>query len=130
MVSDKECKIVLPADCDNSPKTEFLKDFNTAFARGDSEFILSCLSENLLWELVGSKLNQGKAEFARELEGLKNNLPEEIHIHNIITQGKSGSLNGKIKNRDGTVYAFCDVYGFTDTKDLKIKSIITYMIKI
>lgn len=33
-------KINIPFDCGNSPKREFIKQFNIAFAKGNADFII------------------------------------------------------------------------------------------
>ncbi len=48
-------KITIPQDCGNSPQQVFLKEFNTAFAKADVEFIIDHVSEDIVWWTLGGK---------------------------------------------------------------------------
>ncbi len=63
---ENDVVIKVPEDCGNSPKAEFLKRFNVAFAKGDAEAILSSVSDDISWEIVGHKTTRGKLDFKKK----------------------------------------------------------------
>ncbi|MBO6792348.1 MAG: nuclear transport factor 2 family protein [Balneolaceae bacterium] len=121
-------KIVSSPDCGNSPKMEFLKAFNIAFAKGDVEFITQSVSDDIVWDIIGDKKIVGKERFTEELERMKNVQTSELIIHQVLSHGKEGAVNGIMKMLDGRQYAFSDFYRFTGAKGAKIKSITSYVI--
>ena len=123
-------KISVAADCGNSPKKRFLKDFNIAYVEGNSDFLLDGVSDDFHLNTVGDRQIEGKAEFAQALAGTRKNPPTELTLATIITHGKEGAANGTIKTQDGRVFAFCDVYAFKSAKGDKIKSITSYVIEL
>ncbi|MBJ7879838.1 hypothetical protein [Gelidibacter salicanalis] len=52
-------KINIPFDCGNLPKREFIKQFNIAFAMGNSDFIIDHVSEDIVWIIHGDKRIEG-----------------------------------------------------------------------
>lgn len=55
----------------------------------------------------------------------------EIRIANVITHGDTGAVNGRMKVKDGNVYAFCNVYKFKGhSKGAKVREITSYNIEI
>lgn len=118
-----------PEDCGNAPKKAFLKEFNIAFAKGDSTFIAESVSDDLSWEIVGEKTIEGKIEFTEWLEGLGDHQVTEIHIKNILTHGRTGAVDGTLYMKDGRCIQYCDLYHFTSAgKKAKIKSMTSYVI--
>lgn len=91
-----EPKIIVEEDCGNAPKKLLLKELNIAFARGDSEKILSFITDDIVWENVGEKRLEGIENFRKELENLKEVEVAELKIEHIITHGWIASGNGVI----------------------------------
>lgn len=120
-------KITVHPDCGNSPKKEFLKKINIAFAQGDAGFLLERVTDQFVWDLIGDKRIEGKESFAQELEAMKSVVPSELILEQILTHGKEGAANGVMKMRGGSEYAFSDFYEFRGTK---LKKITSYVIKI
>lgn len=123
-------KIIVSADCGNSPKKLFLKECNVAFAEGDISFIIDNVSDDITWNIVGDKFIQGKNDFAEALKDMKNKAVVELTIHNIITHGKEGAVNGTLILENEEQYAYCDVYQFSGAKGANLKSIQSYVIEI
>lgn len=123
-------KITIQTDCGNSPKMTFLKEFNIAFAKGDVRYILSRVSEDVSWKLIGQWTRNGLTEFSRELESMEGQELKELVIDHVMSHGKQGAVNGILIREDGTKYAFADFYEFSNAKGSKIKSITTYMISL
>lgn len=120
--------ISVRADCGNSPKMAFLKEFNIAVAEQDRKFLMESVSDTIIWDIVGDKKIEGKENFAKELEKIKK--IAELTLLQILSHGKEGSVNGLIKQQDGEEYAFSNFYKFIGAKGSLIKSITTYLIKL
>jgi hypothetical protein len=123
-------KVIVSADCGNSPKNIFLEKLTIAFAKGDTKFILGSVTDDVRWHVVGDTLIQGKDNFAKALERMKKDQAVELIMHHIATHGKAGAVNGLLKLRNGTSHAFCDVYEFSGAKGTGIKEITSYVIDI
>ncbi len=122
-------KIVIPFDCGNSPKREFIMEFNIAFAKGNADFIIEHVSDDIVWTIYGGKKIEGKELFSKEIYKMKEKVADEMTLHSVITHGKEASANGEIKMGDKT-YVFCDVYVFTNTKGKIIKTMESYVVSV
>ncbi len=109
---------------------EFLKDFNIAFAKGNVEFIIESVTDEIVWDIVGDKKIEGKEKFIEELAKMKSKKATELIIDQILSHGKEGATNGIMKMQNGKNYAFSDFYKFKGAKGAKIKSITSYVIEI
>lgn len=122
-------KIKVQTDCGNSPKREFLKVFNIAFPKGDVDFIMDHISENIRWEMVGQKVIVGKKDMQEELKAGKKSIMNEFELSSVITHGKEASASGTFTMKNGKTYKFCDVYKFQGTKNI-IAEIESYVIEV
>lgn len=123
-------KITVIADCGNSPKMTFLKEFNIAFAKENTGFLVDSITDEVVWNIVGDKKITGKENFANELENKKKEKVVELELNQVLSHGKEGAANGIIKMQNGKKYAFSDFYQFKGAKGTKIKSITSYIIEI
>lgn len=123
-------KVIIGEDCGNSPKNIFLQKLTIAFANVDSKYIVSNVTDNFRWNIVGDQLIQGKEHLARALEQAKSDKAAELTIHHVSTHGKSGAVNCTRKWKNGKTQAFCDVYEFKDTKGSSVREITSYLIDI
>ncbi len=121
-------KIVCNPNCGNSPKMEFLKKFNIAFAKGDIEFIIGSVTDDIVWDIIGDRKIEGKEKF---VSALKNMLPyktTELTLDRVLLHGKEGAANGVMKLENGKTYAFADFYRFSGAKGAKIQLLTSYVI--
>ncbi len=123
-------KIVSSPNCGNSPKMAFLKEFNIAFAKGNVDFLIESVTDEIVWNIVGDKIITGKENFADELETMKTEKATELILDQILSHGKEGAVNGTIKMGNGKKYAFSDFYQFNGARGSKIKSMTSYVIEI
>jgi hypothetical protein len=124
-------KINVEADCENSPKKEFIRDFEVAFPEKKRTVILDSIDDNISWEMVGESVINGKADAEEMLDTMLDGTITELTIENIITHGDAGSANGTISFEDGRVFSFCDIFNFTSHgKNAKIKKLTSYVIEI
>lgn len=121
-------KITGNTSCDNSPKMEFLKEFNIAFAKGDVDYLANSVTDDVCWEMVGKRKIEGKEEFVKTLETMAGHEAVEVKIDKILSHGKHGAVNGIMKMEDGTSYAFADFYEFSNAKGEKIKTMTSIVI--
>lgn len=121
-------KIISSPNCGNSPKMEFLKEFNIAFAKGDLAFISDSVTDDIVWNIIGNKKIEGKERFAVEMEKMKSKKVSELVLEQILSHGKEGAANGIMKMQDGKEYAFSEFYVFQGAKGTKIKSMTSYVI--
>ena len=123
-------KIVSSPNCGNSPKMEFLKEFNIAFAKGNIKFLIENVTEDVVWEMVGDKTIEGKNEYSKTITKMKDEKVSEFVIEKIVTHGKVGAVNGIVRMKNGKNYAFSDFYEFKNTKSTDLRTITSYVIKI
>lgn len=125
---DELPKISVPANCGNSPRKRLLRDLNTAYARANTEKILSFFADDIIWDVYGDQQYQGIEEVEQYINHLETMKIEEYLIASIITHGKKASVNGKIR-LEKTNLAFCEVYTFSSTsKKADIKRIQSYIV--
>ncbi len=123
-------KIISSPNCGNSPKMEFLKQFNIAFAKGDVAFITESVTDDIVWNIIGDKKIEGKEKFTVELEIIKSEKVSKLVLEQILSHGKEGAASGIMKMQDGKKYAFSELYVFQGAKGTKIKSMTSYIIGI
>ena len=123
-------KIIASPNCGNSPKMEFLKQFNIAFAEGNVEFLIEGVTEGIVWNVIGDKKIEGIEAFTAELERIQAVKASELKLNQILSHGKEGAANGMMIMENGNKYAFSDFYVFQSTKGEKIKTITSYCIKL
>ena len=123
-----ELLVQINEDCSHSPKKEFIKDLNVAFAEGDINFIKQHVSEDIEWNFVGSWVKSGKEVF-EELERVKDSRVERLYLDCIIVYENRASCNGIIFMQNGNDYHFCDVFELNMADDKMVKKITSYMIQ-
>lgn len=101
-----------PTERSDNKKT--VKKYMTAFSKKDHSQILSCLTDDIVWELPGAYSHKGKAEFDKEIENeafiglptiIVNRLTEEQNV--VIAQG---FVTATKKDGVKIKLAFCDVF--------------------
>ena len=122
-------KIIYSADCGNSPKTLFLKDFNAALARGNQAAVLKRLADDIDWDWVGGARFQGREAVASMLRRMRREPPQELVMEHIITHGDAGAVNGTLRLTNGRSYGFCHVFQFRGARGTLIRGITSYEIR-
>ncbi len=88
------------------------------------------MKDDVVWDIIGDKLIRGKSAVEKAMKEMNDKNVQQLTIHNIITHGNSGSVNGTLILKDEQKFAFCDVYKFAGFgKNSKINAITTYVIK-
>jgi hypothetical protein len=123
-------KIIVSEDCGNSPKNIFVQKLTISLAKRDSKFILSNVTDDIRWNIIGDQLIEGKERFAEALGEMKKDTVEVLTIRHIATHGKAGAVDGTVRLDNGKLRAFCHMYEFSNSKGSAIKEITSYFIDI
>jgi len=121
--------ITISKDCGNSPKNIFLQKMTIASVREEVDFLGASVSVDIRWNTLDGPLVQGREAFVQAFASRHEN-SEEMTILHVMTHGKAGAVDGRVRLNDGEAYAFCDVYEFTNAKGECIKEITSYVIEI
>ena len=119
----------IPADCDNAPKKQVIRDFNIAFAQGDVAGILPFLAEDVEWDIVGDKVLQGKPAVQTELTDMVETPFQALALDIVLTHGKLGAAVGTLTTDNGNVYRFSDTYEFVSAGNHTIQRFISFAIQ-
>lgn len=117
-----------PNDCGNAPRKGFLKEFNRAFAEGDVDFLRECVSDDVVWEIVGEETLRGREAFIEALEAMASKQAVRLILHHVITHGKEAAAHGELHFVDGEIAHFCDVYEFRGAKGTTLKYIRSFVV--
>src|SRR5690349_21140297 len=94
-------EVLIEEDCGNSPRKEFLRDFNLAFIGGEVEKTLGFVAEDVTWELVGEGTIEGRAGMRAWLESMAGKSARRVVLKNIITHGRAAAINGSYEMESG-----------------------------
>jgi uncharacterized protein len=101
----------------------FMEGYNT----GDNAKILSCLTEDVIWEMAGSFKLKGKDRFDKEINNDWNGNPT-ITISQLVEEGSivvaEGTVKCKLKNGGFIDALFCEVFHFDNGKVKQLTTII------
>lgn len=102
----------------------YIDGFNTS----DHEQILSCLTDDIVWEMPGAFHLKGKQEFDGEIENPNFEGKPVVTVQRMTEENDvvtvEGIVNGTRKGGEPFSAAFCDVF---EMRDAKIKRLIGYI---
>lgn len=118
----------------NSPRAEFIREYNSWFMNEDMDRIMAVLDDNIVWEVVGEVTVEGKTA-VRELFTKESDAEEKMdmieqRVDGILIDGLWGSSFGTVIVANGDSYAFDDIIRFKDSEENKIEKIKTFMVKL
>jgi ketosteroid isomerase-like protein len=100
------------------------------FRKGDHEQILSCLTDNVVWEMPGLFHIVGKEAFDKEIENDAFTGRPTITLIRMVEEGNvvvaEGSVTCKMKSGELLDAMFCDVFHFENDK---IKQLTGYLMQ-
>ena len=98
------------------------------FNKSDHAKILSCLTDDVIWEMPGLFQKVGKVEFDNEIENDAFEGRPTVTIIRLIEEGDivvaEGAVKSKMKNGGLLDAVFCDVFHFENGK---IKQLTGYL---
>jgi ketosteroid isomerase-like protein len=104
----------------------YIECYNT----GDNAKILSCLAEDVIFELVGFFNLKGKDQFEKEINNEAADGNPTITITQLVEECNivvaEGTVKGKLKNGGIMDALFCEVFHFDNGK---VKKLTTYHIE-
>jgi uncharacterized protein len=103
----------------------FMEGCNTV----DNAKILSCLAEDVIWEMAGAFNLKGKDQFDKEINNNWDSKPT-ITISQLVEEGNivvaEGTVKCKLKNGGFIDALFCEIFHFDNGK---VKKLTTYHIE-
>ena len=98
------------------------------FNKTDHALILSCLTDDVVWDIPGAFHAVGKAEFDQQIEGddfvghptIK--ITRMVEEHDVVVA--EGSVTSARKDGGRLNAVFCDVF---ELRDAKIKRLVSYL---
>lgn len=111
-----------------SENKKTIEKFMDGFNRSDHEQILSCLTDDIEWEMPGTFHLFGKESFDKEIENAAFIGKPTITLIRMIEENNVVVAEGKVivKKREGGFLnaVFCDVF---DMENTKIKRLTSYL---
>lgn len=105
-----------------------VQNYIAGFVESNHEKILSCLTDDIIWEIPGMFYLTGKEEFDKEIENEAFEGSPAITITRMTEENDvviaEGTVHSKIKSGGFLDAVFCDVFVM---KNNKIKKLTTYI---
>jgi uncharacterized protein len=107
---------------------QIVERYMDGFRSTDHAKILSCLTENVIWEMPGFFYHQSKEAFDKEIENPNADGHPDITVTRLVEEGNivvaEGTVKAKMKDGSKLDAIFCDVFHFTNGK---ISKLTTYL---
>ena len=115
---------------DSSRNKKVVSDYMDGFNLGDHHKILSCLTEDVVWEMPGVYYHSGKEAFDKEIENEAFEGKPTINVVRIVEESDivvaEGTVQGKRKGGDLFNAVFCDVFHMNNGKIKKLTSYLMF----
>ncbi|MEO8535797.1 MAG: nuclear transport factor 2 family protein [Flavobacterium sp.] len=103
-----------------------VEEYMAAFRVSDHERVLTCLTEDIVWEMPGIYQHVGKEAFDKEIENDNFTGSPTIQIIKLIEENNiviaEGAIQGMMKNGGVLDAVFCDVFEMNNGKIKKLTS--------
>lgn len=107
---------------------KLVEKYMEGFNEGDHDKILSCLTEDVVWDMPGFFLHKGKEAFDKEIENDAFVGLPVITIFRMVEEDNivvaEGEVKCQMKNGGILDAVFCDVFHF---REGKIKQLTSYL---
>lgn len=107
---------------------QIVEKYMDGFRSSDHEIILSCLNDDVIWEMPGFFYHEGKEAFDKEIENPNAEGHPDISITRLVEEENiviaEGLVKAKMKDGNSLDAVFCDVFHFSDGK---ISKLTTYL---
>jgi ketosteroid isomerase-like protein len=126
----KSCNNNKTTNKNMTEQKQIVEKYMDGFRATDHEKILSCLTDDVVWEMPGFYLHHGKAAFDKEIENTNADGHPDIKVTSLVEEGNvvvaEGSVKAKMKNGSKLDAVFCDVFHFTGGKISKLTSYLMF----
>jgi uncharacterized protein len=110
---------------------EIIRKINRGFEVDDVEAILSCLADDVRWDVAGYFTAVGKEEFRTQIHNEAFVGPPKITIINEIAEGDYVAVEGRVESRMKTGVLFKAVFHNTyRLENQKVKAMTSYVVPI
>ncbi|UII20756.1 nuclear transport factor 2 family protein [Fulvivirga ligni] len=115
-------------------KVKLIRTYNECFITNDFDKILSLVTDDVEWEVIGDRHLKGKEKMKEFLYSMPTDMESSLKLDHILTHGYEATCNGKVsyvnsKGEKGEVH-FCDVFTFKGLKDPRISKMTSYIIEV
>ena len=114
-----------------SENKQTVQDYMEAFGRSDHAAVLSCLTDDVVWDIPGAFHLTGKAAFDREIENDAFVGRPTIRVTRLVEQDDVVVAEGTVRSarKDGGELnaVFCDVFVM---QDAKIRHLTSYLMEL
>lgn len=104
-------------DAGGSQRRRVVEAYFDGFRRGDHAAILACLTDDVVWDIVGHKRLQGKAEFDAEIESDRFEGHPDLIVGSLVEEGDRlvalGRGLGRLRGGGELRFAFCTAFELT-----------------
>jgi ketosteroid isomerase-like protein len=113
------------------PHEKVVARYMDGFRRSDHEQILSCLTDDVEWEIPGVFHARGKGAFDEHIEDERFVGRPAINVTRLVEEGDVVVAEGSVRTqrKDGKILnlAFCDVF---ELQGGKIRRLVSYLMEI
>ena len=113
-----------------SHQKDIVEKYMQGFRNTDHAMILSCLTDDVVWELPGYYYHEGIKAFDKEIANPNADGHPDIVVTRMIEEGNivvaEGSVKAKMKDGRKINAVFCDVFHFTNGKISKLTSYLMF----
>jgi ketosteroid isomerase-like protein len=113
-----------------SEQKQIVEKYMDGFRATNHEKILSCLTDNVVWEMPGFYLHNGKAAFDKEIANPNADGHPDIKVTRLVEEGDivvaEGTVIAKMKDGSNLDAVFCDVFHFKNGKISKLTSYLMF----
>lgn len=124
------CKNNKPTNNTMSEQKQIVEKYMDGFRATDHEKILSCLTDDVVWECPGFYLHKGITAFGKEIENPNADGHPDIKVIRLVEEGNiivaEGTVKAKMKDGSNLDLVFCDVFHFTNGKISKLTSYLMF----
>ena len=110
----------------SSSRKALVDRYFDGFRRSDHATILSCLTDDVAWDLPGFRHLTGKQAFDGEIENPDFEGSPQLHVDRQVEEGDVvvaiGSGEGTLRGGERFRFAFCDVFTFRDDLICRVES--------
>lgn len=106
-----------------------IERYMRAFAEGERDVVLACLTDDVEWVIPGHTTTRGKAAFGAEIDNPDFEGKPEIRVTRLVEEGDVVVAEGSVRTRrrggESLSLLFCDVF---EMREAKIRRLTSYLV--